>query len=296
MLNKYKVNLAYGGFDDYLSITGVFRKQWVALEGSPISQNLSVHLPWNYLNSGIGINIENDILGAEKNLAINMSYNYITQLSTESKLSIGIGGSLLQKTIDGTLLRAPDGIYEGSTLIHNDDYLPETKVSALAPDINFGIYYSMKRFQAGIAAMNLLESKLTYNLDAKTELKYLRNYTFLMSYNIGIGANFEVEPSVFLKSDVVQTQSDLSAVVTYDKKYFGGLSLRGYNNSSLDAVIILAGMKYKQNITVAYSYDLSLSTLKTVNKGSHEIVVNYNLNKDLGGEIPAKVIFNPRHF
>ncbi len=296
MYNKYKFNVAYGGFDDYLSITGVFRKQWVGLEGSPMTQNLSAHLPWNYLNSGIGINIENDQLGAEQNLAINLSYNYISQLSKESKLSIGIGGSLLQKTIDGTLLRAPDGNYEGPTLTHNDDYIPSNKVSAFAPDLSLAVYYSMKRFEVGVSANNLLESKLSYELDAITELKYFRNYTLLMNYNIGIGPKFEIEPSIFLKSDIVQTQSDVSVVLTYNNSFFGGMSLRGYNNSTLDAVIFLAGMKYKENITVAYSYDLSLSTLKTVNRGSHEIVVNYNLNKDLGSEIPAKVIYNPRHF
>ena len=58
--------------------------------------------------------------------------------------------------------------------------------------------------------------------------------------------------------------------------------------------MILAGIKLNEKITLAYSYDLTLSTLREVSDGSHEILINYNLGKPVGkGKMPP-VIYNPR--
>jgi hypothetical protein len=43
-LNPYGLNPAYAGADDALSVTGVFRRQWVGLTGSPSTQNFNVNM------------------------------------------------------------------------------------------------------------------------------------------------------------------------------------------------------------------------------------------------------------
>lgn len=296
MLNKHNFNTAYAGLDNSLSITGVFRKQWVALEGSPITQNVTAHLPWSYLSSGVGINIENDILGAERNTSVELSYNYIKPIRNDGLFSIGIGGGFIQKSIDGSKLRAPDGDYEGNTINHNDNFIPSGVASGIAPTLNFGTFFKNKRTEIGISANNLLESAVSYQLGSETKIKYLRNYFFIFAYELTISEKFDLKPSILVKSDIIQTQAELSGILTYNNSIFGGASFRGYNKNTIDAVIFLAGMHVTENITVAYSYDLSLSSLKAVNKGSHEIIINYNLNKEIGGEIPAKIIYNPRFY
>ena len=54
------------------------------------------------------------------------------------------------------------------------------------------------------------------------------------------------------------------------------------------------GWKANENVMIAYSYDVPLSALSTVNTGSHEIMINYNLNKVIGNPLPARIIYNPR--
>jgi len=77
MLNPYGYNTAYAGLDESLSITGVFRKQWVNLPGSPMSFQFNAHMPLEYINSGVGLSVEHDRLGAQFYTHVQGSYNYI---------------------------------------------------------------------------------------------------------------------------------------------------------------------------------------------------------------------------
>ena len=55
MLNKYAFNPAYAGMDNSLSLTGVYRNQWLNLDGNPVSQNFNVHMPLYIVGGGIGL-------------------------------------------------------------------------------------------------------------------------------------------------------------------------------------------------------------------------------------------------
>ena len=295
MLNKYNFNPAYAGLENSLSITGVFRKQWVNLESSPVTQNINAHMPLYYLGGGFGINLENDQLGAERNTSGSISYNYFVPVSKKSLLSFGISGGVIQKSLDGSKLRAPDGIYtEPPTIDHQDNLIPIGKVAAIAPLINAGVYFQSEKLEIGVSANNLLEPNAVLNAEELINIKFIRNYFFNLAYTFEISRSLAIQPSFFAKSDLVQTQLEFSAIVKYNDNIFGGASFRGYNANSIDAVIFLAGYKLNENFTLAYSYDLTLSGLSNVSKGSHEILLNYNLNKIIGKGVPPKIIYNPR--
>ena len=102
-------------------------------------------------------------------------------------------------------------------------------------------------------------------------------------------------PSVFVKSDVLETQVDFSAMFSYDDNISLGASFRGYSENTADAVAIIGGLKLSEKIKLYYSYDLILSDINTVSTGSHEIMLNYNLNKNFGKGVPPPIIYNPRN-
>ena len=296
MLNKYSFNPAYAGFDNSLSINGVYRKQWVGLNSSPSSQNVNAHLPIYYLGGGLGINLENDALGAERNASASISYNYMLPVSKTSMLSIGIAAGLIQKSLDGTKLRAPDGVYTEPPAIidHLDDFIPIGNVSAIAPLLNVGVYFHNEKFEIGLASSNIVEPTVSLEAINLTEIMFVRNYFANLAYHFELGRNFTLHPSLFLKSDLIETQIEISTIAKYNDNIFGGVSFRGYNSNSFDAVVLLAGYKLNENLTLAYAYDITVSGLREVNRGSHEIMLNYNLNKNLGkGKLP-KIIYNPR--
>lgn len=296
MLNQYDNNVAYAGMDDYLSATGVFRKQWLGLESSPITQNLNVHLPWQYMSGGLGLSIENDILGAERNTSISLSYNYIIRFSSDVKLSFGVGGGLTQKSLDGSKLLAPDGEYEGATINHNDDLIPIGIETSAAPISSLGLYFDSKSLQIGLAANDLTEPYIKYQSTINTQIQLKRNYTGYVAYKFNISDGWAFQPSFLGRSDFVETQMEFSILAVLNDNIFGGVSFRGYSDTTIDALIIFAGLNVHPKIRLAYAYDLPLSGLSSYHTGSHEVMIHYNLRKEIGGIIPAKTIYNPRYY
>lgn len=291
MMNKLNWNPAYAGLDHSLSITGIFRKQWVGLEDSPVTQNLNVHMPFYFLSGGIGLNLENDELGAERITSASLAYNYQKYLG-QGILSVGLSAGIVQRTLDGSKLRTPEGNYENNTVInHNDDILPVGSESATATAIDIGVYYQSEFFELGLSAKNVLESSLTLgNLD----LQLSRNYFLTLAVNFDLNRSISLHPSIMVRSDIAQTQIDFTAIAQYNDNVFVGAALRGYNANSIDAVSFIGGFKLSENITLAYAYDLTLSDLNLISNGSHEIMLNYNLNKPIGKGKPPRIIYNPR--
>ena len=295
MLNKYQFNPGYSGLDESLSFTGVYRQQWVGLEGKPESQNFNFHLPLYYLHGGLGFQFENETIGVEQNSAVSIGYSYHKKFKRNGILTLGLEGGLAQKSLDGTLLRAPDGEYSpDSPNTHNDIYLPEGKESAMAPLLNFGIYFKSETFEVGLAASNLLASGFKFNYGEQPTIKGQRDYFLNFAYTWEVSSMFKLQPSLMVKSDAIEYQTEISTILTYNDNIFGGASFRGYGNNSIDAIIFLAGVKLSDNLTLAYSYDLTMSTFNLASRGSHEIFFNYNLNKDIGKGVPAKIIYSPR--
>lgn len=293
MMNKLNWNPAYAGLDNSLSATGIYRAQWVGLEGNPITQNVNVHLPLYVFSSGIGVNLENDELGAERRTTGTVSYNYQLPVGRRGLLAIGLSAGLAQRTLDGSRLRTPEGDYDidASVIIHNDDLLPISQINATATTFGAGLYYYSERFEAGLAVRNLSEP--TVDLDA-ISLQLKRAFFFNAGGHFDLGGSLSLHPALLVRSDLAQTQTDVAAIFRYNDNIFGGASFRGYNSDNIDAVAFIAGFRLNENITLAYAYDLTLSTLNQVSNGSHEVMINYNLNQRLGTGRPPKVIYNPR--
>lgn len=295
MLNPYAYNTGFAGLDRSLSITGAARRQWTGLIGSPASVNFNAHLPINYINSGVGFGVEYDEIGAENNIHLNAAYNYIFDLGEDRKLSIGANLGFVQKTLDGTLLRAPDGIYEGG-IDHSDSQIPFTRVSDMDLTIGAGLFYRSERWQAGLGLqhLNAPTLSLAVGTDGTTEINYTRNFFLTFQYNWELNPTWTLRPGFLLKSDLGRIQPEVSVLAEYNEQFFAGLSYRGYNQLTSDAVVVLAGFQLTDNLSMAYSYDWSIGGLQNYNSGSHELTLNYNLNQPIGTALPPKIIYNPR--
>ncbi len=290
-MNKLHWNPAYAGLDNSLSITAGFRKQWVGLAGSPTSQNLTMHMPLYIANGGIGISVDNDQFGAERATSANLAYNYQMEIGS-GILSIGLAGGIVQRAIDGSQLRTPQGIYsEPGVINHNDDILPLINETAIVPSFDAGVYYQSEWLEIGLSAKNLLEGQAEL---PSFNLQLIRNYFGIVAFNFELGRSLTFHPSVFARSDFRQLQLDFSGIFRYNGNIFAGATFRGYTATSIDAVAITLGFKLGEKLTIGYAYDLTLSELNLVSNGSHEIMVNYNLNKPIGQGRPPRIIYNPR--
>ncbi len=290
MFNKAAYNPAYVGLDNLLTITGVYRKQWVDLVGSPTSQHVNMHMPLFFMSSGIGLAFQNDQLGVEQNLRPELMYSYQVPLSRKSLLSVGVGAGLFQKTLNGSDIRTPDGEYQ-DVFDHRDDVLSTANLSANANTLSAGIYYLSERLEVGLSTKNILEQKLEFD---PTSIIPVRTYFFSAIAHLDLNSSLKLHPSAFVKSDILQTQIDFSALLQYNDNIMIGASFRGYSPTTIDAASIIGGWQLAENTRIIYSYDLTLSNLRNVSSGTHEILLTYALNKEIGKGVPPPIIYNPR--
>lgn len=293
MFNRMAYNPAYAGMDNSLSMTGIYRTQWVGFEGSPTSQHINVHAPLPFVSSGFGISFQNDVIGAFQNMNFQAAYNYQLPVGRTGTLALGIGGGILQQNLNGSVIRTPEGEYTDVNIPnHKDNLLSAATFAANAPNIQAGIYYKSELFEAGLAVQDILEQAVPLEL---ASIKPLRTYFFNATANLDLNRSLTFHPSVFIKSDLIETQMDFSVMFSYNDNISLGTSFRGYNSNSIDATAIIGGVKLNDKMRVYYSYDITLSELRTISTGSHEVMLNYNLNKEFGKGVPPQIIYNPRN-
>ncbi len=294
MLDKYQYNPAYAGMDASLVITGALKTQWDGLPGAPKFQHINAHLPLYIANGGIGFKFIHDAIGPEETLGFEASYNYVYE-SSIGLFSFGVGAGILQKKLDGSLLRTPDGIYEGFTIEHNDPLLSSTNGTGMGPTTTLGVYFANDFLEAGLAVDQALGNTFTLNNAEETSFQLRRTFNAFVEYVYPINEEIAVYPAVFAKSDFAQTQIDIGTRVDYQDIYFGGIVFRGYSAQTIDALALFIGARISANLTVSYGYDATLSQLAPFSEGTHEFVVQYNLGKPIGIGKPQRIIYNPRY-
>lgn len=294
MLNPYACNPAYAGLENTLVATGVYRQQWSNLLGAPVTQHINAHLPLYVISSGVGLKVENDAIGAHRTTQAVLSYSYQLELARTVSLSAGVSAGYLQYSLDGTKLRAPDGIYAEPNFSHNDQFLPEGKVQAGTPVFEAGLYLQTKNLQVGASVQPAFSPALTISGANALKIEPVQHYFFTAIYSIDVGDNLNIRPSAIAKTDFTETQMEISTVFQWNENIFAGASFRGFGSSDRDAAVVLAGLRLNEKTTLAYSFDIPLSPLSSANRGSHELLLRYSLNKPIGaGKLPP-VIYNPR--
>ena len=292
-LNPFSWNPAYAGMDNSLVATGVWRKQWNGLDRSPVTQHVNAHLPVYALRSGFGILLENESPGAHRQTSGLLAWNYQMPIGRDGVLSAGVSGGFSQIVLDGALIRTPEGTYpDQSPGTHNDPELSFNKESAGAPVFGVGFFFTKGKMEAGLAAQQLGKSRWKFSNDLT--LNSRQTVTASIGRSFGLSDNLTLKPVFLLKTDLVETQLELNLLARLREKLLGGIAVRGYSGKSRDAFVLFGGTKLNERTTVVYAYDLTLSKLSSASRGSHELVLQYNLGKELGkGRLPA-IIHNPR--
>lgn len=292
MLNRYQFNPAFAGMESSLSINGSYRAQWVDLPGNPVQQNLNAHMPFYALNGAIGIAIDHETIGAESTLKGRISYNYVQETSV-GVFSGGLAFGFNQKSLDGAALRAPDGEYEGSIIIHNDGNLPAAFVRGMAPEMSAGVYFAGNYFEAGIGLTDWTIGDI--NMPGAT-FKGQPAVNFFAEYFIESVPQIDIYPTVLLRSDFTQFQFEGGVRGVYDDFLMLGMGVRGYSANTIDALTVFMGLRISEHLSIAYGFDVTLSALNQVSSGSHELVIRYNLNKLIGAGLPPPAIYSPRFY
>ncbi|MEP6646937.1 MAG: PorP/SprF family type IX secretion system membrane protein [Saprospiraceae bacterium] len=292
MFDRYAFNPAFGGMESSLVANLQYRSQWAGIEGNPENYMLNAHMPFYLWKGAVGLELFKESIGAENQNAFLLSYNYIKETSV-GLFSLGLKAGISQKSLDGSKLRAPDGFYEGSILDHLDVNLPNGSVSGISPLLETGLYYAGNLFEAGLSMTGFYPGGISLGDGIHYNPKPA--YHFFGEYFIESFDHISLYPVVYVKSDLIQTQAEVSIRAEWENIATAGIGYRGFGNNNIDALILSAGVRLSSKFYLNYAYDVGLSHLSTAHQGTHELLIRYNLGKRIGAGLPPRIIYNPRN-
>jgi type IX secretion system PorP/SprF family membrane protein len=262
-------NPAYAGKSGDMNLLAQSRLQWYgAIQNAPASAFVAAEMPMTFLNKPHGIGI---VASYDKASSLYQRVNYAAQLAYKKKigkgiLSIGLQAGLISETFRGDSVRLNEN--EG-----DDPIIARMAVNGRAVDFAAGLYYSTDKFYLGIASTHLLAP--TINLDENMEMKVDRIYNLMAGYNIRTNNPLvELQPSLFVLTNLQMATGDMTARIVYNKMYNGGLGVRINDMAGVNAVILYLGAE-KDRIRLGYAYDFPTSVISKM--GSHELMLSYRV-------------------
>lgn len=288
--NLTNINPGFVGLDNSLSITGIIRNQWIGIAGNPRQQVITAHLPYDFVNGGLGVIIESDETGLRKDTRTALQYSYYLTNTPNSSLSAGMGIGFYQRSLDGAGYRTPTGQYsDGSPFDHNDQVLSLQRERASAVFADLGVFYRSEDWEGGFSVTNLNAPTAR---GSDYSLTFERTFHLFGKYYYQLNSKFELTANAAVLTNLIQSQILISTGLQINENIVLGFGVRGI--SEVDALMLQGGLKLNDQWKLFYAYDSGISAFSGALGGSHEIGLNFNINRRIGGGVPPRIIYSPR--
>ncbi|WP_452223128.1 PorP/SprF family type IX secretion system membrane protein [Lacinutrix chionoecetis] len=279
MYNTMSINPAYAGSREVISMLGLYRTQWVGLDGAPDTQTFNIHSPVGENRKvGLGLSIINDNIGPTHETYFDIDFSYTVNTSEEGRLSFGVKGG-------GHLL---DVAYSELSPYNNGDQLLQSDIeNKFSPNVGAGIYYRKgERWYVGLSAPNLLETK-HFDESSLSVAKERINLYLIGGYVFDVNADLKLKPAVLFKGvQGAPLQADLTVNALLKEKLTLGLAYRWSA-----AVSALVGYQLSDRLMLGLAYDRETTDLgKTqFEQGSFEVFLRFEIFEN-------QKILSPRFF
>ena len=275
MYNTLSVNPGYAGSRGHLSLTGLYRNQWLGLDGAPKTVTFNAHTPIGYRGAGLGLSIVNDAIGPTDETAIDLDFSYTLKLAKERKLSFGLKGSvhLLNVRFSELNQEVPDGLLEDN--IDNK----------LSPNIGAGVYYHTNRFYLGLSVPRFLETNHFDSSSLSTAAERMHFY-LITGYVFDLNHTLKMKPAILTKAvSGAPLQVDGSLNFLFNDRFVLGGAYRW--DAAWSA---MTGFYFNQGTFLGLAYDKETTDLGNAafNDGSFEIIFRFDLisNRKTGIKSP----------
>jgi type IX secretion system PorP/SprF family membrane protein len=296
IFNNFILNPAISGIENYTDVKAGYRNQWQGLENAPVTSYISIHAPLgkkflysnansfaddgenpmsrsylqNYMASephhGIGFHLVSDKAGPISTTDINLTYAYHQGITAKMNLAVGIAAGVSIVRLDASKV-----VLENSS----DPALTTSKTSKTEPDLGLGLWLYGPQYFAGISVQQLLPNSISFtDIPEYIQGKQVPHLFLTGGYKFYLSEDIAAIPSVMVKFVSPSPASvDLNTKVAFKDKFWIGSSYR-----KDDSFSALAGFNAGSLVNVSYSYDFTVSHLRSVNEGSHEIILGLLLN------------------
>ena len=265
MFTNLANNPAVAGSNDGICVTALIRQQWIGFKDnnganvSPQIMYISINSPLKFLHGGIGGSVMTDKIAQFSTTDVRLDYAYRFEVG-QGDFSVGAQLDINNTKVDFSSFDSPNK--DGDEAMNGNKGKDD-----LVLDLGLGLFYKVPdRYYIGLSGTDLLQTKAT-----KIYYRLKRTLFLTGGYNWSIPNHplFELQPSILIRTDFGSYQMDITGLVLYNKKFYGGLAYR-YQ----DAISILVGFNVK-SFRIGIAYDISTSALSKYNSGGLEVMANY---------------------
>ncbi len=309
VLNQYIINPALSGIEMYTDVKVSHRHQWVGLDDGPVTNYISVQGPLGNTNKdrvpssmrqrdynprgreywdeykaadahhGWGVQLIHDRTGPLTNMSAQLTYAYHIPVSNVVNISAGIGAGVSQLRLDASKLKfavtVDPAVYQKNV------------INTLRPDFSAGIYVYSPAFFGGISAQQIVPQKIEFAQNTARTIngKSVPHLFGILGYRTLVGEDFNLIPSVMVKYvQPVPLQVEGNVKLQYRDLLWLGASYR-HN----DGFAGMAGLNVSRSFMVGYSYDHTITPLRTFTRGTHEILLGFTFSNRQEDSCPRNV-------
>jgi type IX secretion system PorP/SprF family membrane protein len=281
MFNPLVINPAYAGSRDQMSVVILNRSQWVGFGGgAPNTQTVSFHTPLIQGKVGLGAVVTRDVIGPVSRTGVSGAYAYRLKLRT-GKLAFALRTGIYNYVFDWNKIDYKD----------SEPLVSESKTAGWVPNFDFGVRYSTKKLYAGLTLLNLNNPDLNFlKSDTSSFASALsRHINITAGYALELKKDWVLKPSTMIRYEKGPSSNtvgnggaalngiivaDINVSVLYKNMIWAGISVR-----SSKALIAVLEYNISKQLRLGYSYELTLSKLRTTNSGTHEIFIGVDFGR-----------------
>ncbi|WP_343688094.1 type IX secretion system membrane protein PorP/SprF [Chitinophaga sp.] len=310
ILNTFIINPAVAGIENYWDVKASHRHQWAGLNGAPVTSYLTVHGPlrksdypeasitgltpqgenprgrayWQQYttppaHAGVGLTILNDKTGPLNRFSVTGTYAHHIPISARTSVSAGISVGAQQVSLDASKLdfeQAGDPVIAASTVLNK-----------WRPEVNAGLMLYSSNYYISAAVQNIIPQGIAYDNgkvvgDSLYRGKLVPHLFLSGGYRAFVTEDISVLPSVMVRMITAAPVSfDVNTKFQYRDRMWVGASYR-----IKDGFAAMLGVNVNSTINIGYSYDYTTSSLNTVSKGTHEILIGFLIGNRYGDLCP----------
>jgi len=316
ILNDFIINPALAGVEDYWDAKLSHRHQWVGLDGAPVTTYATIQGPLSrsifgretpatvhpggnnpmgedfyrdYTSTtphfGLGFTVINDATGPLNRFAAYGTLAYHIPISGRTSISAGVSLGLQNLRLDAAKLDFGSQ-YPVDPAVAGSGYLNQVK-----PDVTLGVYLYSANYFLGISAQQVVPEKVGFGnpkISGDSIIitgKQVPHLFLQGGYRMLLSDDINFLPSVTLKYiDPLPVSIDINAKLQYRDLLWVGGSYR-----PKDGYAAMLGMNISNTFNIGYSYDVTTSSLNTVSRGTHEILVGFLIGNHYGDGCPRNV-------
>jgi type IX secretion system PorP/SprF family membrane protein len=274
MFNQVVFNPAFAGNTPYPRLVAGYRNQWPGLGNSFVSYYASFDQFVKKINGGVAIGMTRDQQGAGvfSSTSLDAMYSHTIELWRDSKVNLGVQGSLVQKSVSTSGVTLSDqSPYQTSG---TQEYIPGE--SFVYPDFATGVSFEInEQYQANFSLHHINSPKQIFGVSSPISFNAQLTAIFPNKEHSRRANKVTYHPGVMLQRQKTFNYVSWGSSIGYGQ-LLGGLWFRNNASLGMNTFIFQAGYVL-EGLTISYSYDLWLpkNDQHLLLYGSHEVTFVY---------------------